>query len=52
VSARVDARNELLVCSATIDNLGKGAAGQALQNANVVLGLDETEGVGALGVWP
>src|SRR5918999_1939970 len=52
VSARVDARNELLVCSAAIDNLGKGAAGQAVQNANVVLGMDETEGLGALGVWP
>jgi N-acetyl-gamma-glutamyl-phosphate reductase len=52
VSARVDARNELLVCSAAIDNLGKGAAGQAVQNANVVLGLDEAEGLGALGVWP
>jgi N-acetyl-gamma-glutamyl-phosphate reductase len=52
VSARVDARNKLLVCSAALDNLGKGAAGQAVQNANVVLGLDETEGLGALGVWP
>jgi N-acetyl-gamma-glutamyl-phosphate reductase len=28
-----------------IDNLVKGAAGQALQNANVMLGLDETLGL-------
>ncbi|MGH2754017.1 MAG: N-acetyl-gamma-glutamyl-phosphate reductase, partial [Actinomycetota bacterium] len=52
VSAHVDARNGWLVCSAAIDNLGKGAAGQALQNANVCLGLDEQAGLGAVGVWP
>ena len=34
----------LLVFSA-IDNLMKGAAGQALQNANLMLGLDETLGL-------
>jgi N-acetyl-gamma-glutamyl-phosphate reductase len=37
-------RPTLLVYSA-IDNLVKGAAGQALQNANVMLGLDETLGL-------
>lgn len=52
VSARVDRRAGYLVCSAAIDNLGKGAAGQALQNANVALGLDEAAGLGAFGVWP
>jgi N-acetyl-gamma-glutamyl-phosphate reductase len=52
VSARVDARNGLLVCSGAIDNLGKGAAGQAVQNANVALGLEEELGLGALAVWP
>jgi N-acetyl-gamma-glutamyl-phosphate reductase len=35
-----------------IDNLGKGAAGQAIQNMNVALGLPETDGLGALGMWP
>lgn len=35
-----------------IDNLIKGAAGQAVQNANVMLGLDETLGLSALGVAP
>ena len=38
------ARPMLLVLSA-IDNLVKGAAGQAVQNANVMLGLDETAGL-------
>jgi N-acetyl-gamma-glutamyl-phosphate reductase len=52
VSARVDNRARLLIVSVAIDNLGKGAAGQALQNANVVLGLEETSGLGAVGVWP
>lgn len=52
VSARVDARTGFLVCSCAIDNLGKGAAGQALQNANAALGLDESLGLTAVGVWP
>jgi N-acetyl-gamma-glutamyl-phosphate reductase len=52
VSAHVDARNGWLVCSAAIDNLGKGAAGQALQNANLALGIEESVGLTAAGVWP
>lgn len=38
----------IVVCA--IDNLGKGAAGQALQNANLALGLDETAGLRLSGV--
>ncbi|HST19456.1 MAG TPA: N-acetyl-gamma-glutamyl-phosphate reductase [Gaiellaceae bacterium] len=38
----------IVVCA--IDNLGKGAAGQAVQNANVALGLDETAGLRLSGV--
>lgn len=52
LSARVDARAGWVVCAAAIDNLGKGAAGQAVQNANLALGFDETAGLEALGVWP
>lgn len=37
---------------AALDNLGKGAAGQALQCANLVLGLPETAGLTANGVAP
>ncbi|MGQ0844890.1 MAG: N-acetyl-gamma-glutamyl-phosphate reductase [Sporichthyaceae bacterium] len=37
---------------AAIDNLGKGAAGQALQNANIALGLPETLGLSTCGVAP
>jgi N-acetyl-gamma-glutamylphosphate reductase len=35
-----------------IDNMGKGAAGQAIQNMNVALGLRETAGLAGLAVHP
>jgi N-acetyl-gamma-glutamyl-phosphate reductase len=38
----------IVICA--IDNLGKGAAGQAVQNANLALGLDETLGLRLAGV--
>jgi N-acetyl-gamma-glutamyl-phosphate reductase len=41
-----------VVVVAAIDNLGKGAAGQAIQNMNLACGLPETAGLGALGVYP
>lgn len=40
------------VVVAALDNLVKGAAGQAVQNANLVLGLDETAGLPVTGVAP
>lgn len=52
VFACVDQRSGWLIVSVAIDNLGKGAAGQAVQNANVALGIEETAGLEALGVWP
>ena len=47
---RVGERQAVVV--AAIDNLGKGAAGQAIQNMNVALGLEETAGLAVLGVHP
>ena len=38
-------RAPMLLVTSAIDNLVKGAAGQALQNANLMLGLDETSGL-------
>jgi N-acetyl-gamma-glutamyl-phosphate reductase len=38
----------IVICA--LDNLGKGAAGQAVQNANLALGLDETAGLRLGGV--
>jgi N-acetyl-gamma-glutamyl-phosphate reductase len=41
-----------IVVIAALDNLTKGAAGQALQNANIALGLDETTALPIAGVAP
>lgn len=51
VHARRASERRAVVLS-VIDNLGKGAAGQAIQNMNVALGLDETAGLGATGIHP
>ncbi len=48
----VDAAAARVVVVSAIDNLVKGAAGQAIQNANIVLGLDEGAGLAAEGVAP
>jgi N-acetyl-gamma-glutamyl-phosphate reductase len=52
ITARFDERTGWVVLLAAIDNLVKGAAGQAVQCANLVLGLDETAGLSAVGVYP
>jgi N-acetyl-gamma-glutamyl-phosphate reductase len=41
-----------IVVVSALDNLMKGAAGQAIQNANIVLGLDETTALPTIGVFP
>ncbi|MDD4955735.1 MAG: N-acetyl-gamma-glutamyl-phosphate reductase [Candidatus Omnitrophica bacterium] len=41
----LDEKKENAVIASSIDNLVKGAAGQAVQNMNIILGLDETEGL-------
>jgi N-acetyl-gamma-glutamyl-phosphate reductase len=43
---------EVVVVSSVIDNLVKGAAGQAVQNMNLMLGLDETVGLDAVALLP
>ena len=48
----VDTRTQRLVVVSCLDNLLKGAAGQALQNANILFGLSETTGLLALAVYP
>ena len=48
----IDHRTEKLVVISCIDNLGKGAAGQAVQNMNLMLGLPETTGLEALAIYP
>jgi N-acetyl-gamma-glutamyl-phosphate reductase len=52
VHAVVDEDNRRLVAVAVLDNLVKGAAGQAVQNFNVMCGLPETQGLEAMPLWP
>lgn len=52
LSARHDPRTGWVVALAALDNLTKGAAGQAVQCANVALGLDETAGLPLAGLYP
>lgn len=44
----IDEKSNRLIIISAIDNLVKGAAGQAVQNMNIMLGLDETAGLQAI----
>ncbi len=52
VHAVVDEDNRRLVAVGVLDNLVKGAAGQAIQNFNVLCGLPETQGLETMPLWP
>ncbi|HVF12030.1 MAG TPA: N-acetyl-gamma-glutamyl-phosphate reductase, partial [Actinomycetota bacterium] len=52
VGIRFDERTNKVVAIGAIDNLGKGAAGQAVQNANLMLGIEESLGLTTLGMYP
>ena len=52
LTARYDERTGRVVAFSALDNLGKGAAGQMIQCANLMLGLDETAGLTSIGVYP
>ncbi len=52
LTARYDERTKMVVALAAIDNLGKGAAGQMIQCANLMLGLDEGAGLSNIGIYP
>ena len=52
LTARYDERTGRILALAAIDNLGKGAAGQMIQCANLMLGLEETAGLTPVGVYP
>ncbi|MBW6397365.1 N-acetyl-gamma-glutamyl-phosphate reductase [Roseomonas sp. HJA6] len=52
VSYAADPERNLVIAMGVVDNLGKGAAGQAVQNANLICGLPETAGLDSAPVWP
>jgi N-acetyl-gamma-glutamyl-phosphate reductase len=47
-----DRRPGRTIVFSTLDNLVKGASGQAIQNANLMLGLPETQGLMAAPLFP
>jgi N-acetyl-gamma-glutamyl-phosphate reductase len=52
VTVRFDERTGTVLALAAIDNLVKGASGQAVQDANLLLGLPEGAGLTAVGILP
>lgn len=52
ISYAADPDRNLVIALGVVDNLGKGAAGQAIQNANLMCGLPETDGLNGLPIWP
>ena len=52
VTPTYDARTHRLIVSSVIDNIGKGAAGQAIQNMNLIMGIPETTGLMFPAMYP
>ncbi len=52
VSVQADARTGMIIAFCVLDNLGLGAAGQAVQAFNIALGLNELHGLELEGRWP
>jgi N-acetyl-gamma-glutamyl-phosphate reductase len=52
VSIKIDTRSHIAIALAALDNLGRGAAGQAIQNMNLMFGFPETMGLAFPGIFP
>jgi len=52
IGFKIDERTGRIVMMGALDNLVKGAAGQAVQNMNVMFGIDETAGLRQLPLVP
>ena len=52
IGVTVNNRTNTLIIVSAIDNLVKGASGQAIQNMNLMMGFDETEGLRQLALYP
>lgn len=48
----LDKRNNRIIVTSVIDNLIKGASGQAVQNMNIMLGIEETTALDACAIYP
>lgn len=52
INFKIDPRTNRIIMIGAIDNLVKGAAGQAVQNMNLMFGLDEAEGLNLVPMFP
>lgn len=52
INFKIDPRTNRIIMMGAIDNLGKGAAGQAVQNMNLMFGLSESEGLELVPMFP
>lgn len=52
IGVKVNDRTDTLIIISAIDNLVKGASGQAIQNMNIMMGYEETAGLGQLALYP
>jgi N-acetyl-gamma-glutamyl-phosphate reductase len=52
IGIKVVPRTNTLIMVSAIDNLVKGASGQAVHNMNIMMGFHETEGLGSLALFP
>ena len=52
IGFKLDPRTNRIVMMGAIDNLVKGAAGQAVQNMNLLFGFDEAEGLSMVPMFP
>ena len=52
VNFKIDDRTNRVIAMGALDNLVKGAAGQAVQNMNIMFGFDEAEGLRMAPVFP
>jgi N-acetyl-gamma-glutamyl-phosphate reductase len=52
IGLKVDERINTVIVMSVIDNLNKGAAGQAIQNMNLMCGFEETMGLPRVGLVP
>ena len=52
IGFKIDARTNRIIMMGASDNLVKGAAGQAVQNMNLMFGLEESEGLELVPMFP
>lgn len=52
IGLQIDTRKQRIILTSALDNLVKGAAGQAVQNMNIMLGVDEKTALDSPGIFP